>query len=295
MSARSPLAPLVGVASGLLRRALLGRVPRLFDAAYYGERNPGVARSGLDPFLHYVWFGARAGRNPNADFDSAFYHRQSGRTRLDPLRHYLREGAARGLDPSPAFSTSLYLARYPDLVAAGVNPLQHFLHHGRAEGREAAPSPIEPDRLRALDGVGGDHVLTLPEDAGGRFCLTLERDRPIDPRAGFAPRVCLQLCVDGLEYDALLDAFRVFEAGGQDHLRLDIDTGHGPHPPMPTQLLAFERCFLSRSPDGRSWALRYAELKAWDLRPKCPGVAVVFPGGGFSVRRLATGEAWPEA
>lgn len=293
MSARSPLAPLVGLASGLLRRALVGRAPQLFDAAYYRERNPGVARSGFDPFLHYVWFGVRAERNPNADFDTAFYRRQSGRTRLDPVRHYLREGAARGLDPSPSFSTSLYLARYPDVVAAGVNPLQHFRNDGRAEGREAAPSPIEPDRLRALDGVAEDHVLTLPEAEGGRFSLTLERHRPIDSSAGFAPRVCLQLCVDGLEYDALLDALRAFEAGTQDSLALDIDTSVGPHPPMPTQLLAFERCFLTRSADGRTWSLRYAELKAWDLRLKRPGVAAVFSGGCFSARRLAKGEAWP--
>ena len=43
----SPVARLVGLASGLLRRVVIGRVPKLFDAAYYRERNPGVARSGL--------------------------------------------------------------------------------------------------------------------------------------------------------------------------------------------------------------------------------------------------------
>ncbi|GAB6845922.1 hypothetical protein HNR00_003016 [Methylorubrum rhodinum] len=284
---------LVALASGLLRRALHGKVPRLFDAAYYRARNPGVAKSGLDPFLHYVWLGARRDRNPNADFDTAFYRRQSGPTRLDPVRHYLREGAAKGLDPSPAFSTALYLARYPDVVAAGVNPLVHFRNDGRAEGREAAPSPIEPDRLRALDGVAEDHILMLPDAEGGRFSLALERHSDLDPAAEFAPRLCLQLCVDGLEYDALLDALRAFEAGRQDSLALDIDTSAGPHPPMPTQLLAFERCFLARSDEGRTWSLRYAELRVWDLRLKRPGVAAVFPGGGFSARRLAKGEGWP--
>lgn len=291
----SPAARLVGLASGLLRRAVIGRVPKLFDAAYYRERNPGVARSGLDPFLHYAWFGARRDRNPSADFDTAFYRRQSGRTRLDPLRHYQQVGAAQGLDPSPGFSTSLYLARYPDVVAAGINPLLHFRTDGRAEGREAAPSPIEPDRLRALDGVAEDHNVTLPEAEGGRFALTLLRHSPLDRQAGFAPRFCLQLCVDGVEYDALLDAFRAFEAGRQAALALEIDTGAGPHPPMPTQLLAFERCFVSRSDDGRTITLRYAELRAWDLRLKRPGVAAVFPGGHFSARSLAKGEGWPAA
>lgn len=289
----SPVARLVGLASGLLRRAVIGRVPKLFDATYYRERNPGVARSGLDPFLHYAWFGARRDRNPNADFDTAFYRRQSGRTRLDPLRHYGQVGAAQGLDPSPGFSTSLYLARYPDVVAAGINPLLHFRTDGRAEGREAAPSPIEPDRLRALDGVAEDHSITLPAAEGGRFALTLLRDSPLDRAADFAPRFCLQLCVDGVEYDALLDAFRAFEAGAQASLALEIDTGAGPHPPMPTQLLAFERCFVSRSGDGRVLHLRYAEVRAWDLRLKRPGVAAVFPGGHFSARTLAKGEGWP--
>ncbi|MGX5774100.1 hypothetical protein [Methylorubrum zatmanii] len=293
MSAQSPLARIVGLATGLLRRAVIGRVPKLFDAAYYRERNPGVARSGLDPFLHYAWIGARRDRNPNADFDTAFYRRQSGRTRLDPLRHYLQIGVAQGLDPSPAFSTSLYLARYPDVVAAGINPLLHFRNDGRTEGREAAPSPIEPDRLRALDGVAEDHILTLPEAEGGRFVLTLLRHGPLDPQASFAPRLCLQLCLDGVEYDALLDAVRAFEAGGQEAVALEIDTGAGPHPPMPTQLLAFERCFLTRSGDGRLLSLRYAELRVWDLRLKRPGVAALFPGGILSARSLAKGEGWP--
>ena len=289
----SALARLVGLASGLLRRAVIGRVPKLFDAAYYRERTPGVARSGLDPFLHYVWFGARQDRNPNADFDTAFYRRQSGRTRLDPVRHYQRIGAVAGLDPSPAFSTSLYLARYPDVVSAGINPLLHFRNDGRAEGREAAPSPIEPDRLRALDGVAEDHIHTLPDAEGGRFALTLLQHAPLDPQAEFAPRVCLQLCVDGVEYDALLDAFRAFETGAQAAIALEIDTGAGPHPPMPTQLLAFERCFLSRATGGRSLTLRYAEARVWDLRLKRPGVAAVFPGGAFCTHGLARGEDWP--
>ena len=181
------------------------------------------------------------------------------------------------------------------MVAAGINPLLHFRTDGRAEGREAAPSPIEPDRLRALDGVAEDHVLTLPEAEGGRFALTLLRESPLDGAADFAPRFCLQLCVDGVEYDALLDAFRAFETGGHEALALEIDTGAGPHPPMPTQLLAFERCFVSRERDGRVLRLRYAEMRAWDLRLKRPGVAAVFSGGHFSTQRFAKGEGWPAA
>ena len=293
MNATELFARAVRLASASLRRATVGRVPRLFDAAYYLGRNPGVAASGLDPFLHYVWFGARAGLDPNADFDTAFYRRQSGRTRLDPVRHYLRIGAREGLDPHPGFSTSLYLARYPDVVKAGINPLLHFRNDGRAEGREAAPSPIEPNRLRALDGVAPEHDRLLPEASKGRFELRLLRHLPLAADAAFAPRFCLQLCVDGVEYEALLDAFRSFETGPQDAIALRIDTGSGQHPPMPTQLLAFERCFFRLSEDGRAVLMRYAEAKVWDLRLKTPGVAAVFSGGCFAVRGLGKGDRRP--
>lgn len=292
MSALYPFARAVGAASGLLRKMLFGSALKLFDAPYYRERNPGVAKIGLDPFLHYVWFGARAGRNPNADFDTAFYRSQTGPTRLDPVRHYLQIGAREGLDPSPSFSTSLYLARYPDVVKAGINPLLHFRTDGRREGREAAPSPIASDRLRALDGVPPEHERTFPNSPKGRFALTLLRASPIATNTVFAPRFCLHLCVDGVAYDALLEAFRVFDAGPQDEIALRIDTGDGQHPPMPTQLLAFERCFHRTSENGREIVLRYAELKVWDLRPKKPEVAAVFAGGCLSARDLNKGEGW---
>ena len=138
------------------------------------------------------------------------------------------------------------------------------------------------------------HILTLPAAEGGRFVLTLLRDASPGSEADFAPRFCLQLCLDGIEYDALLDAFRAFETGGQAAVGLEIDTAAGPHPPMPTQLLALERCFLARAADGRSVTLCYAEARVWDLRLKRPGVAAVFPGGALSTRALAKGEPWPD-
>ena len=99
------------------RRALLRlRFPRdlremeasgLFDATWYRENYPDVARSGLDP-----------------------------------LRHYALIGAAQGLDPGPRFSTDFYLDNNAD-VARGTNALLHYLRHGRARGSEIAPSTVE--------------------------------------------------------------------------------------------------------------------------------------------------------
>ncbi len=71
----------------------------LFDAAYYLRTYPDVAARNIDPLVHYLEEGGRAGRNPHPDFDGAFYLeqcRQRGEQPNNPLLHYLRVGAARG-------------------------------------------------------------------------------------------------------------------------------------------------------------------------------------------------------
>jgi hypothetical protein len=71
----------------------------LFDAEYYLTAYPDVAERNIDPLVHYLEEGARAGRDPHPDFDSAFYLEQSrlrGEEPNNPLLHYIRIGAARG-------------------------------------------------------------------------------------------------------------------------------------------------------------------------------------------------------
>lgn len=50
----------------LRRQAVLLKRSGLFDAEWYVRRNPDVAGAGIDPLRHYVEFGAREGRAPNA-------------------------------------------------------------------------------------------------------------------------------------------------------------------------------------------------------------------------------------
>lgn len=76
------------------------RASAKFDAAWYRARYPDVDALGMDPAEHYLWLGAKLGRNPSASFD----------------------GAA-------------YLAANPDVANAGINPLLHFERVGRMEGR----------------------------------------------------------------------------------------------------------------------------------------------------------------
>ena len=57
---------------------------------------------------------------------------------LDAALHYLVHGGREGRDPGPFFSTRAYLARYPDVAEAEVNALLHYETQGRRQNRIAA-------------------------------------------------------------------------------------------------------------------------------------------------------------
>lgn len=123
----------------------------LFDGAYYLSRNPDVARAGVDPYQHFMTFGWKEGRNPNAWFDLSYYRAQNpdvAATGVNLLSHFEQYGWKQGRDPSLLFSVSKYLAANPDVKAAGLNPLRQYLQTGQSEGR-AAPlagnaAPADP-------------------------------------------------------------------------------------------------------------------------------------------------------
>ena len=79
--------------------AILVASSGLFDKQWYLDRNPDVARSGVDPLIHFVLHGGQEGR-----------------------------------DPSQGFRIARYLDRYPD-TPKGVNPLVHYLRVGRERGQ----------------------------------------------------------------------------------------------------------------------------------------------------------------
>lgn len=71
-------------------------------------------------------------------FDAAFYLARNpdvAAAGVDPYQHFLAYGWKEGRDPSPLFSTSYYLAHNPDVAKAGVDPLLHFENYGWHEGR----------------------------------------------------------------------------------------------------------------------------------------------------------------
>lgn len=273
----------VRLLSRAVRRILFGRVPKLFDADYYLHANRDVARSGVDPFLHYLLRGAEQGRNPATDFDTRFYRAQSGKTRLDPVRHYLRVGARKGFDPNPAFNTLWYTSQYADVAGSGANPLLHYRTHGRREGRPASRSTFGSPQPHMLEGVPSHHILNLPEDERTRFELVLRRDAAACPDP--ARRLCLFLRLTDPEIGGLLDGFEAFEFGRLRRLSVAIDPSTAAHPQRATLLAAFEHCYYGEERATGTLTLRCAEVRLWDLRPHEPRLVAALSGGTFTVRR----------
>jgi glycosyltransferase involved in cell wall biosynthesis len=111
--------------------------------------------------------------------DTAFYLARNpdvAAAGMAPAEHYWRIGWREGRDPNPWFRTDYYLRANPDVRAAGVNPFWHFLVRGRAEGRPARePGGAWRAALEA----------TRPPDQRP-FHRTLPEDAPVLDRATLA-------------------------------------------------------------------------------------------------------------
>ena len=69
----------------------------LFDAEFYLDANPDVARAGIDPVDHYLWSGASEGRRPHPRYDAAWYRTNNPDVGdANPLIHYLEVGRREG-------------------------------------------------------------------------------------------------------------------------------------------------------------------------------------------------------
>ena len=131
----------------VLRKALLAPLddpnnnvnPDGFDPQFYLSHNPDVAAAHIDPYQHYLQYGAREGRDPNPYFDTKYYLAHNpdvAAAGINPLVHYDIYGWHEGRNPSAQFSTDAYLAANPDVAAAGMNPMLHYEKFGIYEGRD---------------------------------------------------------------------------------------------------------------------------------------------------------------
>jgi GT2 family glycosyltransferase len=161
-----------------LRTAILRRIPRplriwrdyrvmarsgLIDAEWYASQNPKTWLARHDPCLHYLWFGARALRNPNRWFDTGWYLAHNPDVRhagVNPLLHYIQYGSHEGRNPHPGFDTEWYQKAYPDIPRGGVRPFAHWVAHGEREGR--LPSLSDARALKLAD-IAPTDSNTVPE------------------------------------------------------------------------------------------------------------------------------------
>lgn len=126
-------------------------IETFFDANFYVETNPDIARSlgsGTlqNPFDQFIKSGQFEGRDPNPFFDTDFYLDQNPDVKAAVLSgnftaigHFIAHGQFESRDPSPVFDTSLYLQQNPDVRAAverdEITGIAHYLEFGRSEGR----------------------------------------------------------------------------------------------------------------------------------------------------------------
>lgn len=114
-----------------------------FDVLYYCSKNSDVLRKGMDPLVHFIWFGGYEGRNPSEQFD-----------------------------------VKKYLDNYSDVKKSGVNPYAHYIVCGKKENRKAFPvqkktvsSPvkteIKPNSVN--DKNTGISVQLSPEEIVSRY------------------------------------------------------------------------------------------------------------------------------
>ncbi len=101
---------------------------RYFDGRWYLSNNPDVAEQGLDPFLHYFHRGDREGRGPHRYFDAGWYRAVHGLSADQPaLAHFLTERRTGRHTPCADLWVVPFLAAYRDDPALGVDPFGHYL------------------------------------------------------------------------------------------------------------------------------------------------------------------------
>ena len=89
----------------------------LFDESYYVNKYPNIKSSGMDPLLHYMFFGYKEGKLPSANFDGKYY-----------------------------------LKKYRNVASSGMNPLIHYSLYGINEGKKTIDT-INRVKLKDFDDI----------------------------------------------------------------------------------------------------------------------------------------------
>ncbi|BBE73669.1 glycosyltransferase [Oharaeibacter diazotrophicus] len=96
------IAALLGLPAGV--GSVVDDIYKEFDAKFYVSRYQDVGASGADPFNHFIAWGWKERRNPNATFDTTWYleaYRQLMAPGENPFLHYVAKGRRLGLKTNP--------------------------------------------------------------------------------------------------------------------------------------------------------------------------------------------------
>ncbi|QDG74557.1 hypothetical protein [Labrenzia sp. PHM005] len=119
-----------------------------FDTSFYLSENPDVAAAGVNPFHHFLTYGAAEGRVPNPTIDALLGYPAIG------------EG-------DDVFDSATYLAANPDVQAAvdagQMTAYQHWILHGQFENRPGAQTLSGTD----LSGGNSDTPLGIGDGDDG--------------------------------------------------------------------------------------------------------------------------------
>ena len=97
-------------------------------------------------------------------FDKEFYLARNpdvAAAGIDPYRHFVQYGWREGRDPNPLFDTRFYLSSNADVAAARIDPLAHYMTYGAREGRDPSIAFDTSDYLAANRDVASAGVNPL--------------------------------------------------------------------------------------------------------------------------------------
>jgi glycosyltransferase involved in cell wall biosynthesis len=108
----------------------------LFHQRYYYGLYPALKRKGINPLVHFLYFGYGERSSPHPLFSSDYYlwmNPDVHQAHLNPLLHYVEHGEKEYRDPSPFFSIRYYSKKYfSDELT--VKLLEHFVCYGWKKG-----------------------------------------------------------------------------------------------------------------------------------------------------------------
>ncbi|MDV6328072.1 hypothetical protein Q5L94_08375 [Idiomarina sp. Sol25] len=111
------------------KRSLFYRIKRRLGLVKKNKTN-GLAKQHRDLIAQSIYFDANWYLETYPDV---------AKEKVDPAEHYLRFGGFEGRNPSESFNNEFYRQAHPDVAAEGINPLLHYELYGKDEGRLPKP------------------------------------------------------------------------------------------------------------------------------------------------------------